>query len=588
LANESHGENINAKLNVLTVQIQQLSQSIRHPLEPHSPISEMTYVEDNFRVMNTVQDCIRSAEKFATDTQSSVAESERLSVLQSPVGSIIESPVVQRPQRSRLSKRTTLEACVHSKEAKRPVATSVGSETDTDAGIIRWIPPPMPPPGDTSTIDPESTDPTEHTLIPDDDGGDLEYSLIQNWREYAALDFKLAEYAQAELRLQKILARSEAKYGDQYHWKEETLALLATAYRHQKKWDLAEEILVNFVDERTREERNQDALDINHELAELYLAKGDLEAAETHGVRAVNGRKRGLGNKHDLFYESVRLIIAIYEAKGDKMEADGYRPLLPPDHLNKEREEIEQLSRMRPQDAAAHIGIDFLKDLLPDECLWKWDEIRTNVMLCRDGIRGSGSGYTLLHAITEFGNEVSLTLLLAKGSDVNAVDHAGNTALHLAAKSRQAIVQMLLDNGAEIDASANDGRTALINAAESCRPDIVRLLIEKGANIKRKDSLDWSALHYAAFEGSATVVQMLLEKGADLEMIGGYGRTPLHCAASRGRETVVQILVQKGANVRAKSRDGLTALDLARKQSHQSIVLYLQCHPQNRRKWTFP
>jgi tetratricopeptide (TPR) repeat protein len=209
---------------------------------------------------------------------------------------------------------------------------------------------------------------------------------------YVTPDIKLADYAQAEVRLQKILSRSKAKSGDEYDWKEETLALLASAYRHQSKWDQAEDILKRFLEERVAAERNQDALDINHELAELYLTKGDFENAEMHGAQAVNGRLRSLGIKKELFYESTRLLITINEAKGDIKEADGYRPLLPADHLNKECEEIKQLSGMRPQDAAVHIGVDLLKGLLPDECLWKWDEIRINIMLCKDGITGSGSG----------------------------------------------------------------------------------------------------------------------------------------------------------------------------------------------------
>jgi hypothetical protein len=186
MASETHGENISAKLNVLIVQIQQLSQCMRLPLEPHSPISEMTYVEDNFRVMNTVQDCIRSAEQFATDTQSTVAESERSvsARLSAVVGNI--SPPIGRPV--------------------PPESTSPASERIRD-----WLSEPVPP-EDASTVQQESTIPTEGTLIDNDNPDDLEYSLIQNWRGYVTRDMKLADYAQAEVRLQKILSRSEAKY----------------------------------------------------------------------------------------------------------------------------------------------------------------------------------------------------------------------------------------------------------------------------------------------------------------------------------------------------------------------------------------
>ena len=58
----------------------------------------------------------------------------------------------------------------------------------------------------------------------------------------------------------------------------------------------------------------------------------------------------------------------------------------------------------------------------------------------------------------------AMTLLIALGADVNAVDGAGNTALHVAAAKRpgfDTVIQFLADHGARLDVSNHKGATPL-------------------------------------------------------------------------------------------------------------------------------
>jgi ankyrin repeat protein len=85
---------------------------------------------------------------------------------------------------------------------------------------------------------------------------------------------------------------------------------------------------------------------------------------------------------------------------------------------------------------------------------------------------------TPLHACVAVShNAHTAKLLLDKGSDVNAVQHGGFTALHSAAFSGDlAMVRLLMDSGAKLDPKTDDGQTALDLAREKRRDEVVKEL----------------------------------------------------------------------------------------------------------------
>ena len=52
-----------------------------------------------------------------------------------------------------------------------------------------------------------------------------------------------------------------------------------------------------------------------------------------------------------------------------------------------------------------------------------------------------------------------------------------------AQKGHEAVVQLLLDKGAAVDAVLKDGHTALIIAAQQGHEAVVKLLLDKGAAV---------------------------------------------------------------------------------------------------------
>jgi ankyrin repeat protein len=64
---------------------------------------------------------------------------------------------------------------------------------------------------------------------------------------------------------------------------------------------------------------------------------------------------------------------------------------------------------------------------------------------------------------------------------------------------------------------------------------VARLLLEKGADVEATDEEGWVALHIAALNGQLAAVELLLKKGADIEATDLDGWTALHFAASNGQ-----------------------------------------------------
>lgn len=160
--------------------------------------------------------------------------------------------------------------------------------------------------------------------------------------------------------------------------------------------------------------------------------------------------------------------------------------------------------------------------------------------------------------------EIVETLIKA-GADVNTKEGVvGLTPLMYAAEKNVniGIINLLLQNGADVNAKTNDGWTVLMRAAEyNENAEVIKILIDAGANVNAKDD-DWTALMYAAKNSTnSDVIKALIDAGADVNAKDDDGWTALMMAAEYNENAeIVKILIDAGADVNAKNDNGNTAM----------------------------
>jgi cytohesin len=192
-----------------------------------------------------------------------------------------------------------------------------------------------------------------------------------------------------------------------------------------------------------------------------------------------------------------------------------------------------------------------------------------------------GDGGTPLHWAAYDGHKEIVELLVAEGADVNAKDVDGLTPLYFAVfRDRNEIVELLIAHGADVDTEKE--ASFLSNAALGGYTEIVERLIAKGADVNAKDGVGETPLLLAAWYGHKETVELLIAEGADVNAKvaeGLYrGWTPLHWAASWGHAENAELLIAKGADVNPKDWGRRTPLDQAFRFGKNELADLLRKH----------
>ena len=134
---------------------------------------------------------------------------------------------------------------------------------------------------------------------------------------------------------------------------------------------------------------------------------------------------------------------------------------------------------------------------------------------------------------------------------INAYAPDGFQPLGLAAFFGHAdIVEFLLKKGAEVNSPSHNAMRVmpLHSAIANRRAAIVQLLLDHGADVNATQADDFTPLHEAAQNGMLDVTQWLLDRGADINLrLSSSGKTPLALALEHHHDEVAQLLKRHGA-----------------------------------------
>ncbi|CAH8657817.1 unnamed protein product [Schistosoma haematobium] len=191
-------------------------------------------------------------------------------------------------------------------------------------------------------------------------------------------------------------------------------------------------------------------------------------------------------------------------------------------------------------------------------------------------------GYTALHIASKEGRHDLLGQLLEAGADLNARTKKGFTALHLAAKRGQVKVakQLIQAQPKSVNAIGQNDLTPLHIATHYNRLPVVQLLLDNNAQVDCRAGNGYTSLHMAAKQNHLDIATLLLAHESDQIQIANSssrsGFTPLHLAAQEGHTDMVSLLLQHGADPNHQSKNGLAPLHLAAQEDHVSVAQILK------------
>lgn len=155
------------------------------------------------------------------------------------------------------------------------------------------------------------------------------------------------------------------------------------------------------------------------------------------------------------------------------------------------------------------------------------------------------------------GERVAALELINSGVDVNQRSVDNTTALHWAVYQKDlALVQLLLQQGADPNLQNNYGASPVTVASEHGDYNIMLALIEAGGDVESPNQEDQTLLMAVARTGNTATAKLLLEHGANVQRREKWGdQTALMWAASQQQPAMIKLLLEHGADVNGRGRD---------------------------------
>ena len=190
-------------------------------------------------------------------------------------------------------------------------------------------------------------------------------------------------------------------------------------------------------------------------------------------------------------------------------------------------------------------------------------------------------GLTPVHLAAISGNVTAMSLFLdtlpGDGGGLDTVDTCGHSAMHWATVCNATkCVQMLCDQGANVNLQDKHGCTPLHYAAQANNVRIVNILIGTGADDKIVDNLGRTPTMWSVCSGSLDSFLVLSKMEDSLKIRDEQGLSPLHCASALGHTDIVSAIIEIDEDaVNTEDSDGATPLFYAANHGRVDCVKIL-------------
>lgn len=172
------------------------------------------------------------------------------------------------------------------------------------------------------------------------------------------------------------------------------------------------------------------------------------------------------------------------------------------------------------------------------------------------------------------GNEEIVLIILNSGGDINSYTkgHTETPLTYAINIPDVEMVRFLIDKGANVNYSDNNGMTPLMFAIKLGNLELVSILINAGADINDEDNFNQNIVMYAAQESQYEILKILLNKGAN----GNFKTySPLMLSCIFGDVNSLKNQIEKGEKIDGMSVNFITPLMLASMCGHDQIIKIL-------------
>jgi len=169
-------------------------------------------------------------------------------------------------------------------------------------------------------------------------------------------------------------------------------------------------------------------------------------------------------------------------------------------------------------------------------------------------------GTTPLFAAVSTGRKGIAEFLIDKGADVDLGKEGGWKPIHAATYNEfEKLTTLLVEKGAALSPPCEEikGYTPLhiLLSTEDAPHKLIELLVKNGAQLNAINSSGGTPLHLAVFWGHFDIVKMLVEEGSRLDIRNDKGRNPLDMAGLYGHQKIAEYISEKSGQPMPKMKD---------------------------------